>query len=158
MFAALDESAFTLWLNGFLWAFPAAEIFHIVMTGGFFGGILLLDLRLLGVGRRLSSDDALAFILPKLWVLFAGVVVSGALLFFFMPGEYPGNPAFLLKMLLIPLGGLNAYLMHKVLLRNQQSWQTGEVPTLVKISAAISLSIWIGCLACGRLIAYFYGV
>ena len=35
MFETLNESPLTQWLNSLLWGFPAAEIFHIVMTGGF---------------------------------------------------------------------------------------------------------------------------
>jgi hypothetical protein len=158
VFAALEESALTLWLNSFLWAFPAAEIFHIVMTGGFFGSILLLDLRLMGVSRLFSARQIHAYIVPKLWWLFGGVVLSGAILFLFMPGEYAGNPAFLLKMLLIVIGGQNAFIMHKALSQYQNYWNDGLPPLAVRLSAALSLLIWVACLACGRLIAYFHGV
>ena len=155
----LNASAFTQWLNAQLWGFPAAEIFHIVMTGGFFGGILLLDLRLLGFGRRIEVSQVMHHTLPKLWWLFLGVLLSGGLLFCFMPLEYAGNRPFLLKMLLIPLGGLNALFMHVVLLRRQHLWDLhSRIPFSVKLSALVSIAIWIGCLACGRLIAYYYGV
>jgi hypothetical protein len=77
----------------------------------------------------------------------------------FMPYEYSQNQAFLLKMLLIPVGGLNALVMHLVLLRSQHVWDShGRPPAGVKISALLSMLIWIACLACGRLIAYYYGV
>jgi hypothetical protein len=159
MFAALNESALTLWLNSLLWGFPGAEIFHIVMTGGFFGGIALLDLRLLGVHKRVSVLTLMQHVLPCLWWLFGGVVLSGALLFMFMPLEYAGNPAFLTKLGLIVLGGANALFMHVVLLRHQQQWDThSPVPFSVKLFALVSLVIWMATLACGRLIAYFYGV
>jgi hypothetical protein len=158
VFEALEQSAASAWLNAQLWGFPGAEIFHIVMTGGFYGGVLMLDLRLLGFHRFLSSTQLLRHAIPFLWWLFLGVLASGALLFMFMPLEYSGNPAFLLKMLLIPLGGLNAVVMHLVLLRNQYRWDThGHPPAGVKLSALLSLLIWIGALACGRLIAYYYG-
>jgi hypothetical protein len=158
VFEALNDSAFRAWLVNWLWAFPSAEIFHIVMTGGFFGGIAMLDLRLLGFHRRIPVSVLMQHILPCLWWLFIGVVVSGALLFVFMPMEYPNNPAFLTKMVLIPVGGLNALFMHIVLLRHQHLWDAhGHVPAGVRISAFISLLIWMGCLACGRLIAYYYG-
>lgn len=159
MFEALDQSFVTVWLNSQLWGFPIAEIFHIVMTAGFFGGIALLDLRLLGFHRAVSCSLLMRHILPCLWWLFAGVVISGLILFMFMPLEYPTNPAFLTKLVLIPLGGLNALFMHAVLFRNQFRWDTlNRVPLSVRFSALLSLAIWIGTLACGRLIAYYYGV
>lgn len=158
MFEALNNSAFRDWLNSFLWGFPSAEVFHIVMTAGFFGGIALLDLRLLGVHRAVSVTTIMRHVLPCLWWLFTGVVVSGALLFMFMPLEYSGNPAFLTKLVLIAVGGGNALFMHLVLLRNEHLWDVmAHVPSGVKFSALISLLVWMGCLACGRLIAYFYG-
>jgi hypothetical protein len=158
VFEALNESAVTIWLNSQLWGFPIAEIFHIVMTGGFFGGIAMLDLRLLGVHRAVSSVMLMKHILPCLWWLFFGVVISGGILFLFMPLEYSGNPAFLLKLGLIALGGLNALFMHVVLLRSQYVWDShNAVPFSVKMAALVSLAIWIGTLSCGRLIAYYYG-
>ena len=158
MFETLNDSAVTNWLNSLLWGFPSAEIFHIVMTGAFFGGIAMLDLRLLGFNRRVSSVTLMNHILPCLWWLFSGVVISGGLLFMFMPLEYSGNPAFQLKLGLIALGGLNALFMHVVLLRDQYVWDSHNgVPSGVKLAALMSLLIWIGTLACGRLIAYYYG-
>jgi hypothetical protein len=158
VFEALNDSTLTNWLNSLLWGFPIAEIFHIVMTGSFFGGIVMLDLRLLGIHRTVSSVMLMKHILPCLWWLFFGVVLSGSLLFMFMPLEYSGNPAFQLKLVLIALGGLNALFMHMVLLRSQFVWDTHNgVPGGVKLAALLSLVIWIGTLACGRLIAYYYG-
>ena len=158
MFESLNDSAVTIWLNSLLWGFPGAEVFHIVMTGGFFGGIALLDLRLLGLHRTLSVHSLMQYVLPCLWLLFGGVVLSGALLFLFMPLEYPGNPAFQLKLVLIALGGLNALFMHAVLLRERHAWDSNvATPPAVRLAAVLSLAIWIGTLACGRLIAYYYG-
>ncbi len=158
MFATLNESAATLWLNSLIWGFPAAEVLHIFMTAGFFGGIAMLDLRLLGIHRRVAVSILMQHVIPTLWWLFAGVVVSGGLLFLFMPLEYSVNPAFLSKMVLIPLGGLNVLWMHIVLRRDQHRWDShADVPGLVKLSAWLSLLIWMSTLAAGRLIAYFYG-
>lgn len=158
MFETLQQSAATAWLNNQLWGFPGAEIFHILMTGGFFGGVLLMDLRLLGCGRFLSSTQLLRHVLPCLWWLFLGVLASGALLFMFMPLEYAGNPAFLLKMALILFGGFNALVMHLVLLRDQYRWDSHSRPPFgVRLAAFVSILVWGGCLACGRLIAYYYG-
>ena len=116
------------------------------------------NLRLLGVHRAISTRTLMQHILPCLWWLFAGVILSGALLFMFMPLEYAFNPAFRLKLVLIAAGGLNALVMHLVLLRSQVMWDShSPVPASVKLAALASLAIWMGTLACGRLIAYYYG-
>jgi len=159
VFETLNQSQMTQWLNSLLWGFPMAEIFHIVMTGGFFGGVLMLDLRLLGFHRAVSISALLRHVIPCLFWLFLGVVASGGLLFMFMPLEYSGNPSFLLKLALIAAGGLNALFMHLVLMRNQYVWDVhNPVPFGVKFSAFVSILIWGATLACGRLIAYYYGV
>jgi hypothetical protein len=149
MIESLQDSSLHQWLNDFLWGFPIAEILHILMTGGFFGGLLLVDLRILGLGGKYSSVLIQGYALPVIWWLFGGVLISGAVLFMFMPSEYASNPSFLLKLLFILVGGLNAFSMHFFLL--------GRRPTLMKISASLSLIIWASTLACGRLIAYYYG-
>lgn len=157
MFLFLEESALSQWLNGLMWGFPGAEIFHIFMTGGFFGAVLLMDLRLLGLHSFFSIDLLMRKVVPYIGWLFGGVVLSGSILICFMPAEYSVNPALRIKFLLIILGGVNALFMHKVLMKNYMSWgESAAVPWPVKFSALLSLVIWAGCLACGRLIAYYY--
>jgi hypothetical protein len=44
------------------------------------------------------------------------------------------------------------------LLRHQYQWDSHiDAPGGVKMSALLSLVIWMATLGCGRLIAYFYG-
>ncbi|MDT8397737.1 MAG: DUF6644 family protein [Pseudomonadales bacterium] len=158
MFEALANSALSQWLSQTLWGFPMAEIFHLVMIGTFYGGIVMLDLRLLGINRFISSEILMRHVLRCIWVVFGGAVVSGSLLFVFMPQEYPNNPAFLIKMALVLVGGLNALWMHKVLIRDIETWDRDTMPPVgVRISALLSLCLWSGVLAGGRLIAYYYG-
>jgi len=157
MFLFLQDSALSQWLNGLFWGFPSAEIFHIVMTGGFFGAVLLMDLRLLGLHSFFSINVLMRRVVPYLGWLFGGVVLSGSILICFMPAEYSVNPALRIKFILIILGGINALLMHKVLMKDYARWgETNSIPWPVRLSATLSLAIWASCLACGRLIAYYY--
>lgn len=158
MFEALNNSALSNWLSLLLWGFPMAEIFHLFMLATFFGGMVLLDLRLLGINRFISSQALMTHVLRCIWVAFGGVIISGSILFLFMPLEYSSNPVFLIKMCLIVLGGMNAFWMHKVLIGEIYEWDLDSPPPVgVRISAIISLCLWGGVLACGRLIAYYYG-
>lgn len=158
MIEGLEQSALSNWLNGLLWGFPSAEIFHLLMIGSFFGGMVMLDLRLLGFLRFISSRHLMAYILRCVWWAFAGVVISGVLLFLFMPLEYFHNPALRVKLLLMLLAAANAGVVHLFFLKNIDSWDIGSVPPLgLRISALLSLGLWGGAVACGRLIAYYYG-
>lgn len=137
------------------YSFPVMEVIHVLTYGTFFGGMIMLDLRLLGVGRFISSQQAMRYILRIAWVAFALAVGSGILFFFVTPWEYPVNPIFQTKMLLILLAGTNALYMHKFLLSDIDAWDMNTLPpTSVRISALISLLLWAGVVACGRLIAY----
>ena len=157
MFEELENSTFSIWLSELLWGFPGAEVFHLAMLCSFFGGIVMLDLRLLGINRFISSQLLMRHILRCTWWAFAGVILSGGLLFLFMPLEYSNNPAFKIKLCLMGLGGINAFIMHKFLMNNIEEWDLNTLPPLwVRLSALVSIGIWTGVLACGRLIAYYY--
>jgi hypothetical protein len=158
MFEALNNSAINSWLSQLLWGFPMAEIFHLLMLTTFFGGLVMLDLRLLGLNRFISSKVLMRHVLGCIWIAFAGVMLSGGILFLFMPLEYVNNPAFQIKLGLMVLGAVNAMWMHKALIVNIDDWDEETIPPLlVRLSALFSLLVWGGAVACGRLIAYYYG-
>lgn len=151
----LADNPLTNLLGQSYYSFPVIEVIHVLTYGTFFGGMMMLDFRLLGIGRFISSQQTMRYILHIAWVAFALAVTSGIIFFFVTPWEYPVNPIFQLKMLLIILAGLNALAMHKFLLSDMEQWDMTVLPPLrVRISAFVSLCLWIGVVACGRLIAY----
>lgn len=152
---SLAENPLTDLLNLSYYSFPVVEVIHVLTYGTFFGGMMMLDFRLLGIGRFISSQQTMRYILHVAWFAFALAVLSGIVFFFVTPWEYPVNPVFQLKMLLIMLAGLNALGMHKFLLADIDQWDMNVLPPLkVRISAFASLCLWMGVVACGRLIAY----
>jgi hypothetical protein len=126
---------------------------HILGIGMLFGGILALDLRLLG----LAPVVPLAVVAPYLSRLAgAGVliaIVTGLCLFSVRPLEYARNPAFLAKLGLLALGLLNVAVVHF-----NSGWRTvlsGAAPTAaLRISAVFSIVIWIGAVIAGRWIGF----
>ncbi len=151
----LSENPLTEFFALSYYSFPVLEVIHVITYGTFFGGMMMLDLRLLGVGRFISSQQTMRYILRIAWLAFALAIFSGILFFFVTPWEYPVNPIFQIKMLLIVLAGANALLMQKFLLVDIAHWDMDLAPPMaVRISAFISLLLWIGVVTCGRLIAY----
>jgi len=153
--AFLAENPLTALLSLSYYSFPAVEVVHVVTYGIFFGGMMMLDFRLLGFGRFISSLQTMRHILRIALCAFALAIFSGVIFFFVTPWEYPVNPIFQFKMMLILLAGLNALWMHKYLLADIDQWDMNVLPPRqVRISALISIFLWVGVVACGRLIAY----
>ncbi|MBN4075357.1 MAG: hypothetical protein COA71_08000 [SAR86 cluster bacterium] len=151
----LAENPLTDLLSLSYYSFPVVEVVHVVTYGTFFGGMMMLDFRLLGVGRFISTQQTMRHILNIAWFAFALANFSGIVFFFVTPWEYPVNSIFQYKMLLIILAGLNALWMHKFLLADIDQWDMDVLPPRkVRVSAFISICLWVGVVVCGRLIAY----
>ena len=121
------------------------------------GGILIVDLRLLGYIRPIPVRAALAF-LPFVIVGFVINLLTGIVFFSADPMMYWPNPAFKLKMFLILLAGLNALIF--TLIEHRHALALGEddqATTFMKVSAGLSLSFWLLVLLLGRLLPAFEG-
>lgn len=143
-----------------LWAFPIAETIHIAAFALVVGSIIVLDLRLLGLSRRIPLARLSAHILPWTLAAFLVAMTSGLTMFTAHAADYLGNPVFMLKMGLILAAGVNAAMLHVGAMRAAGRWdaEAGDVdagtPWRVRIAAAVSILLWLGVIACGRLLAY----
>ena len=79
------------------WMFATGETFHFLGLSLLVGGILIVDLRLLGFLRHISMRSALSF-LPFAIIGFVINLLTGILFFTADPMMYWPNPAFRLKM------------------------------------------------------------
>jgi hypothetical protein len=138
-----------------LWAFPIVEVVHIAAFAVVVGSIVMLDLRLLGLSRRIPVSRLAAHVLP--WTIGAFVVaaLAGLTMFTAHANDYLTNEVFMLKMGLILAAGINAGLLHAGAMRAVGAWDTDAAsPRGVRIAAAMSIALWLGVIACGRLLAY----
>jgi len=147
MLAAVEASALAEAIRRSLWAYPLLETIHIASIGVLLGSLLLLELRIFGLGReiavvalaRLSARTALA--------AFAAAATSGSLLFISAASEMAAHPAFRVKLVLIVSAGGNALVFHA------RDGLRGN-GALARLQTASSLLLWLSVLAAGRLIAY----
>jgi len=95
-----------------LWLYPTVETLHLWGVGALFGSILLVDLRLLGLGRGLELRPLLRFAVPVTISGFALAGATGLLMFIAHPSEFIASTLFVLKMTLLMLLGLNAISLH----------------------------------------------
>jgi hypothetical protein len=138
-----------------LWLYPIVEIVHIAGFALLVGAVAAFDLRLLGFARSTSVRALERSLLPWAWIALLLIVPSGVAMFSTHAVDFAGNPAFRAKLLLLLGAGLNALLFHAGVFRSVAAWdQHVPTPRAAKLAAILSLAIWIGVIACGRLIAY----
>lgn len=153
--AALESAPIAVAMRQELWLYPIVEIVHITGFVVLVGSIVVLDLRLLGLNTTISARDLSRHILP--WTLGALIVIvpTGILMFMAHAHDLIGNRAFQVKLSLLLLAGVNAAVFHTGPYRSYAQWDRAvSPPSRVKLHAAASLAIWVGVLACGRLLAY----
>ena len=155
LFAWLESGAVGQAMRQSFLLYPLVEILHILGFAVLLGAILTFDLRVLGLGRAIPLEAAARHCLPISVAGFALAVPMGLLLFATEATSISENPAFLFKMSLLVLAGLNMALFHVGPWRRVSSWADGPAPAAARTGAALSAGLWIGVLACGRLIAYF---
>jgi hypothetical protein len=138
-----------------VWIFPVLETLHFIGLAILIGGIAVLDLRVLGVGKRLPVAP-LHKLLPLVFVGFGINLVTGVLFFLSDPLGYGVNPSFQVKMIFILLAGLNALWFEMKLARHVNEWGPGvDASTHAKIVCGLSLFFWAGIITTGRLLPSF---
>jgi len=117
-------------------------------------GIVVVDLRLLGVGRSFPVRRLAAWLLPVSAASFLIIVPSGLALFLARASELIGDPVFALKMTLVFAAGINAAVFHAGVFRSSGNWNTVTMPPLAaRAAAALSLALWSSVISCGLWLA-----
>ena len=153
LLTALSDSAMAAALRQSDVAYPLTSAAHIVGLGLLIGSVVALDLRLLGVIRRVSLADFAPLLsrLAAVGVLLA--VTTGVMLFSVQPNHYLNNSAFLLKLILIALALINVLVVHS--LPQWRAIQRGAAASWpLKLSALTSLLLWLAVIVAGRWIAF----
>ncbi|MDP2714323.1 DUF6644 family protein [Rheinheimera sp.] len=153
LFLSLADTALASALRQSDIGYPLVASAHILGLALLVGSIVTLDLRILNIIKRGSLSE----LAPLLSSVAAGgfmlAILTGVLLFSVQPAHYLGNSAFLLKLALISLALLNVALVH-----NLACWRAilaGQPATLpLKLSAFISLTLWLAIITAGRWIAF----
>jgi hypothetical protein len=81
--------------------------------------------------------------------------MSGVLLFYAIPVRSYQNIFFRIKVVLLILAGLNAFVFHTSIDRRVAEWDRDPVPPrAARRAGAASLLLWAVIIVCGRMIAY----
>jgi len=143
-------------LHESLYAYPVIESIHVLTLCLFLGLAVMLDLRLVGIAMRQTPVSEVADrLLPWTVAGFVVMVISGALLFYGIPVRTYQNIFFRIKVVLLMLSGLNAFLFHSTIYRKVAEWNLLPVPPRrARIAGGLSLLFWASIVVAGRMIAY----
>jgi hypothetical protein len=126
------------------------RLVHVLAMGAFFGGIGLLDVRLMGVQTGLPIRAFAGHVLPWLYVTFGVAVVTGVALFAYDPLHVGSHAYFAPKQVLIALGLANVALFHWAGYLRIITEQT-TLPLAARAAGAVSLVIWTSVIVCSSL-------
>ena len=152
----VQEMPSSLALRESLWMYPIIETAHVLGLCLFVGTAWLWDLRLLGLTlKRVPVSQASAQILPWSAAGFVIMAASGAGLVFSEPLRFYSNIFFRVKVVLLILAGLNAFVFHCTVGRRKEQWDLDPIaPFSARLAGAVSLGVWAAVIVTGRLIAY----
>jgi hypothetical protein len=145
----------SVWGHGIrdsVWLFPFVEIFHLLGLGVLGGTILVLNLRLLGLGFRGGrtadlAEDFTPWMVGSLSVM----LLSGFLLFSTEAVKMYGNWAFRWKMIFLLAAILFTFTIHRKVVMSEETRVTRASRALV---AVISLLLWAGVGLGGRALGF----
>ena len=98
----MNELPWSIALRESQYVWPLVESAHVMTLGLFVGTAFVTDLRLLGWSlTRVPVSELTTRLLPWTRIGFAGMVVTGSLLFFGYPTRYYHNLFFRIKVILL---------------------------------------------------------
>ena len=137
------------------WAWPVSEALHFIGLVLLAGTVGLFDLRVLGLAKGIAP----AALHKLLRFGLAGFVLSactGALFIAGAPDQYFFNAAFHLKVIGLVLMGANAAVFYATPYRRVRALgPADDAPPAAKACAAISLTLLVVVMCCGRMLTFF---
>ncbi len=140
-----------------VWTYGVLNLFHVLGIATLFGSILVLDLRLLGLWRRIPLGTVATPTLPLAGAGLTVAVLSGVCMIATNAMDYIDNPFLTIKFPAIGLALLNAAVLSRV-----PAWRARETkdPSIAEqgqlaIAGGTSLACWIAAVSAGRMLGYW---
>ena len=139
------------------WTYAVVNVGHVLSVASLFGSVLVIDLRLLGLGRRIPIAAVAAATAPVTACGAALAFVTGSALLATKATAYVNNPFLLVKFPAIALGLLNVLVLNLLpawKARGTRELSRAEHRQLAMMGAA-SLACWLTAVSAGRMIGYW---
>lgn len=152
---ALEQSGLAFTIRDAVWIYPLANVLHVLAMGLLLGSIVLFDLRVLGFGKGVATDRLARLALPLAIGALCLAAPTGFILFTAEAPAYLRNPVFLTKMGLIVVALINIVVFHRGAFRTMKEWAVTTAPPAARLTAGVSLALWLCVVVAGRFIAYY---
>ena len=145
----------TVWLGravvGSLWLFPVIEAVHLLALSVLGGAVLLVDLRLLGVGLKHRTPQQL-WLEARPWMIgaIAVLIATGVPLFLSEAIKCYYNNSFWVKMTTLPIAIAFAFTIRAAIVTDSVR-NTARRQAMV---GALSITLWLIVAAAGRWIGF----
>ena len=148
LFESLEATPVGAGIKESVWLFPAIETVHLLALSLLGGAILLLDLRLLGLGLTGQPASALErSTRPWLIGAIATKIATGVLLGFSEALKLYDKPAFWVKMIALAAAVAFTFAVRNPVARREP----GQIG---KVVGVVSLSLWLTVAIAGRWIGF----
>ena len=140
-----------------VWTYGVVNLIHILGVASLFGAVLIMDLRLLGLWKKLPVAAVANLAMPIAKVGFGVAAVAGICMISTNATDYAGNPFLLIKFPAIFAGLVNALVLNR-----QPAWRQRRTREFspsegkrLAVLGGISLACWLTAISAGRLIGYW---
>ena len=136
--------------------FPFLLTVHVVSMCLFAGLILMMDLRLWGIGNmKTPFSEVQRRLFPWQVTGFLVNAATGGILLYSQPMRYYTNVYFWVKAVMMALAAVNAMAFHNSTYLSVGKWDmSARLPFGAKMAAVTSITLWVFVIMAGRLIAY----
>ena len=150
IFDAMEQTWLATVIKESLWYFPAIEAVHLLGLALLGGSILVVDLRMLGIGLKGQAIPDVAAAAHK-WLVLAIVVmlVTGIPLFLSEAVKCYFNTSFWVKMVALAIG-----LIFTFSVRNRVARSGSANAMTYRLVGAFSIIVWLVVAAAGRWIGF----
>src|ERR1044071_2892054 len=154
---SLSTPEISLIVTNYRYIWPICEVFHFIGLALLMGVVLVINLRILGVGTLKGMDYRdVHTLLPWGVAGFTLNAISGMVFFSAQPQTYTLNLSFDLKILAFVLAGVTV--LYQTMF--DEPWTLTNydgASAVAKVMAAAQITLWVGVLYFGRMIPYLTG-
>ena len=152
----LDSQSWSTAIHESIYLYAWIETTHVITLMVFLGMLFVIDLRMLGAIFPKVPASIIAQRLDKpMMVGFAMMLITGFLLYYAIPVRTTQSLWFRIKVVLLIVAGINAFLFRAKMQASSSSWDLDPIPPKrIRVGAMLSLVLWAGVVITGRTIAY----